>query len=134
MEPNPPPTSGAIARTLASLTPQTIARNVRRKCGTWVELCTTSSSEAVFQSATTPRVSIGTWISRWFRIVCLTTTSAFANASSTPSVLWARTSPTFESSSSWILGAPSASAASGVMTAGSGLYETSTAAAASAAV
>ena len=36
--PKPPPTSGAIARTLASHTPQTIARNVRRKCGTWVEL------------------------------------------------------------------------------------------------
>ena len=37
-EPKPPPTSGAMARTLASLTPHTIARNVRRKCGTWVEL------------------------------------------------------------------------------------------------
>ena len=65
LAPNPPPTSGAIARTLASLTPQTIARNVRRKWGIWVELYTTRSSEAGFQSATTPRVSIGTWIRRW---------------------------------------------------------------------
>ena len=38
LAPKPPPTCGAIARTLASDTPQTMARNVRRKCGTWVEL------------------------------------------------------------------------------------------------
>ncbi len=37
-EPKPPPTSGAITRTLDSGTPQIAATKVRTKCGTCVEV------------------------------------------------------------------------------------------------
>lgn len=91
MPPKPPPTSGAITRILASEMLQQMARKVRTKCGTWVDVHIVSSPELGVAWTTTPRGSIEPGTVRWLWIRCLTTNSARSNAASTPSVRWVST-------------------------------------------
>ena len=64
LEPNPPPTSGAITRTFCSGMPTMIPRKILRKWGTWVDDHTVSCLPNGVYSATTPRVSMATGKSR----------------------------------------------------------------------
>ena len=83
LQPKPPPTSGAIARTWLSPTPSMPAIIVRRMCGFCVEDQSVIAPFDGSQCATTPRGSIGLGASRWLCMRCLMTTSAFLNAAST---------------------------------------------------
>src|SRR4029453_16595742 len=59
LAPKPPPTSGAITRTWWGARSRSSPTNWRIWCGTWEDAHTVSCSSVGFQSATSPRVSIG---------------------------------------------------------------------------
>ena len=80
LEPNPPPTSGAMARTRSCPRPVDSAMNVRRMCGFWVDDQMVIASRPGSYQATMPRVSIDDGARRWFTIRCEMVTSASANA------------------------------------------------------
>ena len=124
LPPKPPPTSGAITRTLCSGMPRISAMKNRRMCGIWVDDHTVSCSPV--GSTTTLRGSMKAGMSRCWRYRRRITTSASARAASaSPPVpacaeskiqVYARLLPW----SACTNGAPSASAASRSTTAGSG--------------
>ena len=97
----------------------------RWMCGVWLDIQTVYSSVPGLYQPMSPRTSIGFGISRLFTMRCLTTTSAFANAASVPSL-----SPTVQSNTtllgafSWSCGAPGWVAFSASTTAGSGSQST----------
>ena len=119
--PNPPPTSVAITRILCSATPVTSEARNRHMWGFWLVLHRVSSPMEAVQLATAERGSIAFGISRCWRIVSLTMTSAAANAASTspPSATQWNAWLFGASSCSW--GAPGCMAASGLTTTGNGL-------------
>ena len=80
--PNPPPTSGAITRSLSSGTPVTTEHRKRRMCGFCVVFHSVSSPDAPLHCASAARGSIAFGMSRCWTMRSLTTTSAFANAAS----------------------------------------------------
>ncbi len=81
--PNPPPTSGAITRSLSSAIPLTSDMMKRTMCGFCVVFQSVSSPVAGTNWATAARVSIAVGISRCWMMRSLTTTSALAKAAST---------------------------------------------------
>ena len=73
LAPNPPPTSGATTRMAPGSSPSTPDRMNREICAFWV--LTQAVSLPSSQVAAAARPSIGTGASRWFSMVCSTTTS-----------------------------------------------------------
>ena len=117
--PNPPPTSGAMVRTRSFGTSSISARSERMSNGTCVDTHTVKPPSA---SGTTmmPFVSMGTGARRWFTNRPRTTTSAPASASVSQFI--SKACATLLPDSGQSSGAPSATAASTSVTAGSGSY------------
>ena len=130
MLPNPPPTSGAMTRSLSSGIPVTTEQRKRTMCGFWVVFQRVSSPVARLYWATAPRGSIAFGISRCWRMRSLMTTpfasaSAKAASRSPPpaTVQWNAWLPGMSSplvSLAWSCGASAAAAFSGSVTVGSG--------------
>ena len=125
--PKAPPTSGLMQRTLCSGTPVTKAVSSSRwMCGVWLDIQIVYSSVPGLYQPMSPRTSIGFGMSRLFTRRCLTTTSAFSNAASVPSLSpTGHTNTTLLGAFSWSCGAPGWVAFSASTTAGSGTYSTS---------
>ena len=84
LEPKPPPTSGAITRTLCSGRPSTKAVISRRStCGFWLATYSVYSSEARLYVALAARGSIALGIRRLLVRSIFDTFAAFANTAST---------------------------------------------------
>ena len=98
-------------------------------CGIWVELHIVSLPWR--HSASAPRGSIAAPAVRWLTIRFSTTTSASRNAPSTSPPGSDHSNTLLVPYSSWMIGEPSSSAASGSVTTGSGSYSTITSSAAS---
>ena len=82
MLPKPPPTSGAMTRTLCSGTPVTTEVRNRAMCGFCDVFHSVSSPVGATHCAIAARGSIALAISRWRLIVSLTVTSASEKAAS----------------------------------------------------
>jgi hypothetical protein len=129
LPPKPPPTSGAITRSLCSGRPRVSAVMVLRMCGTWVDDHMVSCSP--LGSTTTERGSMNAGTSRcWMNRRRSTTESGSASAAATASSVDPPVPASAESnthsalrlvpSSGCTRGAPSARAASTSSTGGSG--------------
>ena len=131
LPPNPPPTSGAITRTLLAGRSSASARASRTMPGIWVVEC--SVRLPARYSARQARFSIAIGVLRWKRKRPPTVTAAFAISMSTSPRANSRATTTFEPASSCSKGAPSAAASSISVAAGSGSYWMSISSAASSA-
>lgn len=129
LPPKPPPTSGAITRSLCSGMPSVSADITRRMCGTWV--ADHMVIWAPVGSTTQARGSMNAGIRRCWRKRRLTTISDDLSASSTSLPVPASAESNFQTAlvllpwSSWTSGAPSAMAASMSRMTGSSSYSTS---------
>ena len=135
MLPKPPPTSGAITRTLCSGIPRTKAvMSSRWTCGFCEVTHSVRSPVAASKRATHARGSIALATRRWFTMRFLTVTAAVLNAAST-----AAASPichlkaTLAGATSWICDAPFSAAFAVAVTAGRTFQSTFTFSAASSA-
>ena len=98
--PNPPPTSVAMTRILCSPIPVTKDARNRTMCGFWLVLHRVNSPIAPVQFATAERGSMALGISRCWRMVSFTITSAAAKAASV-------SPPSATQWNAWLLGASS---------------------------
>ena len=112
--PKPPPTSGAMTRSLSSGTPVTSDMMKRTMCGFCVVFQIVSSPVAGTYCATAPRVSIAVGIRRCWMMRSLTTTSADANAASTSPPATVQWKATLFGTSACSCGAPALVALLGI--------------------
>ena len=113
--PNPPPTSGAMTRSLSSGTPMTIEPMKRTMCGFCVVFHSVSSPEAAIHCATAERGSIAVGMRRCCTMRSFTTTTPGAeNAAATSPPATVQWKAWFPGALACSSGAPAASALLGV--------------------
>ncbi len=131
LTPKPPPTSGAMTRTMLWDRPRVAAMSFRSIWGAWWVSHTTIPLVRGSGAARAARGSIVMPASRWLTIRCFTTRCARANAASGSPALTSLTCSMLPLASSKSRGAPGAIASKASATAGRGSQSTTTSAAAS---